>query len=468
MYKAFIEPDLETAHIKIINKFNPFSGFQNPTYILKSARIVTEEQIRKLLSSNHVEVSEETYDIYLLPPNEDPETCQSYLRMRSRDGKYSLMFEEIVTDDPFIISPRITFEVSVRLLGGLMALGYTITTILKRMSQVFSDEKLCIKIDKLEQLERKYVQVQGKDRILVAEAGKALGLDGSYIPHSYIDQIQREKLISGLMGPSEDLKSKLSLHEDALSPRPPISWNNGNKNLYSKSLSWTRDQSKNFSSSLPNGPSGSRKEHHKFLKPELSIVKPNNIDLEDKGHYSPATSSGEEGFMQFFEKLSKLNERLEDIFSRLVEIETRLATVSSSHQNSSSQVTLMVPSPCKEDLALQGCPVIATAPMFNGSGSVNGPSHVGALDATLTNPSFFQEVLELGKGQQHLTQQLDIVTGYLRDMLNERKHQSKTNRGPLDYVFNKESIYTKSTVGLGVLGLGLLIGLIAARAHCHG
>ena len=35
MYKAFIEPDLQTAHIKIINKFNPFSGFQNPTYILK-------------------------------------------------------------------------------------------------------------------------------------------------------------------------------------------------------------------------------------------------------------------------------------------------------------------------------------------------------------------------------------------------------------------------------------------------
>jgi hypothetical protein len=35
MYKAFIEPDLKTAHIKIINKFNPFTGFQNPTYILK-------------------------------------------------------------------------------------------------------------------------------------------------------------------------------------------------------------------------------------------------------------------------------------------------------------------------------------------------------------------------------------------------------------------------------------------------
>eukprot|EP00250_Pteridium_aquilinum_P020162 c24728_g1_i4 orf=666-2147(+) len=251
MYKAFIEPDLETAHIKIINKFNPFSGFQSPTYILKSTRTVTEEQIRQVLSSNHTEVIEETYDIYLLPPGEDPETCQSYLRMRNRDGKYSLMFEEIVTDNPFIISPRITFEVSVRLMGGLMALGYTIVTILKRMSQVFSDDKLCIKIDKLEQLQRKYVQVHGKDRTLVAEAAKSMGLEGSYIPHSYIEQIQLEKLISGLMAPSEDLKSKLSLHEDVLSPRLPnalaIAKKDGSKNMYSKSLSWTRDQTKGFS-----------------------------------------------------------------------------------------------------------------------------------------------------------------------------------------------------------------------------
>jgi hypothetical protein len=36
---------------------------------------------------------EQIYDIYLLPPGEDPESCQSYLRMRNKDGKYNLMFE---------------------------------------------------------------------------------------------------------------------------------------------------------------------------------------------------------------------------------------------------------------------------------------------------------------------------------------------------------------------------------------
>jgi hypothetical protein len=48
---------------------------------------------------DHVNRQEsETYDIYLVPPNEDPETCQSWLRMRYRDGRYNLMFEEWVVD----------------------------------------------------------------------------------------------------------------------------------------------------------------------------------------------------------------------------------------------------------------------------------------------------------------------------------------------------------------------------------
>ncbi|KAK1354681.1 hypothetical protein POM88_047937 [Heracleum sosnowskyi] len=105
-------------------------------------KAVTEDKIKEVISEDYKERSEETYDIYLLPPGEDPEACQSYLRMRNRDGKYNLMFEEWVTDSPFIISPRITFEVSFRLLGGLMALGCTIVTILKRSSHIFSDDRV--------------------------------------------------------------------------------------------------------------------------------------------------------------------------------------------------------------------------------------------------------------------------------------------------------------------------------------
>ncbi|XP_031122544.1 inorganic pyrophosphatase TTM2 isoform X2 [Ipomoea triloba] len=217
MYKAFIEPDLQTAHIKIINKFNPFTGFQSPTYILKSSKEVNVETIKSLLSEEHTEGMEETYDIYLLPPGEDPESCHSYLRMRNREGRYNLMFEEWVTDSPFIISPRITFEVSVRLLGGLMALGYTMAAILKRSSHVFRDERVCVKIDWLEQLNRQYVQVQGRDRLVVKSIADQLGLEGSYIPRTYIEQIQLEKLVNEVMVLPDDLKTKLSLDEDLVS-----------------------------------------------------------------------------------------------------------------------------------------------------------------------------------------------------------------------------------------------------------
>ena len=49
MYKAFIEPDLKKAHLRIYNTFNPFSGFMNATYILKSCKQVSESAIRKVL-----------------------------------------------------------------------------------------------------------------------------------------------------------------------------------------------------------------------------------------------------------------------------------------------------------------------------------------------------------------------------------------------------------------------------------
>lgn len=41
----------------------------------------------------------------------------------------------------FIISPRVTFEVPVRILGGLMALGYEIGSIMRRTSEVYVDSE---------------------------------------------------------------------------------------------------------------------------------------------------------------------------------------------------------------------------------------------------------------------------------------------------------------------------------------
>ena len=217
MYKAFIEPDLRTAHLKVVNSFNPFQGFQDPVYILKSDR-VPEEKLIKAVLGNDCQITEEveTADIYLLPPNEDPETCTSWLRMRNRDGHYTLMFAETVTDGPIMISPRIKFEVGVRILGGLMALGYVVGAIMKRRSKEYSDDLLTIKTDWVEGLDRSFVQVQGRLCSAVEAAGRKLGLEGTYIPHSYIEQVQLEKLTQELTSLTDDLKTRFPITESML------------------------------------------------------------------------------------------------------------------------------------------------------------------------------------------------------------------------------------------------------------
>ena len=74
MYKAFIEPDLRSAHLRVVNSFNPFAGFQDPTYILKSETVVDPAAIASVLAEDGVvETSEcETTDIYLLPRTRTP------------------------------------------------------------------------------------------------------------------------------------------------------------------------------------------------------------------------------------------------------------------------------------------------------------------------------------------------------------------------------------------------------------
>ena len=135
-----------------------------------------EDDVRAVLSDDYTSVAEqETTDIYLLPPNEDPETCTSWLRMRNRNGRYTLMFEETVCDGDVMISPRIKFEVGVRILGGLMALGYEVGAIMKRRSRSYSDEMLEVKIDWIEGLDRSFTQIQGKVRAAVEEAGNQAG-----------------------------------------------------------------------------------------------------------------------------------------------------------------------------------------------------------------------------------------------------------------------------------------------------
>ncbi|KAK6921116.1 CYTH domain [Dillenia turbinata] len=403
MYKAFIEPDLQTAHIKIVNKFNPFSGFQNPSYILKSTKAVTVDQITAVMSPEHKETTEETYDIYLLPPGEDPEACQSYLRMRNRDGKYNLMFEEWVTDSPFIISPRITFEVSVRLLGGLMALGYTIAAILKRSSHVFTDDRVCVKTDWLEQLNRQYIQVQGRDRSYVKHVAELLGLDGSYVPRTYIEQIQLEKLVNDVMALPDDLKTKLSIDDDlASSPKEALSRASADRrmkylNRGSVSHSYTTQREKHLS--------------------KLTRLAINNRRFDGRTPDSPAVLANQGVITQLSEQISTLNERMDEFTARMEELNAKIP----NRKFSSSQ----------QNLALQadsnGSAPTALFVAGLGNGSLTGPllPHSSSSSQLARDSPLMEEILAISRSQRQVMHQLDNLSNLLHEYWGERSRQGK-------------------------------------------
>lgn len=43
------------------------------------------------------------------------------------------------------------------------------------------------------------MKVQGRDRLYVKYVAEQLDLDGSYVPRTYIEQIQLEKLVNDVM-----------------------------------------------------------------------------------------------------------------------------------------------------------------------------------------------------------------------------------------------------------------------------
>ncbi|KAK8657757.1 hypothetical protein V6N13_035980 [Hibiscus sabdariffa] len=422
MYKAFIEPDLETAHIKIINKFNPFTGFQNPTYILKSTRSVTVDQIKEVMSEEHKESVEETYDIFLLPPGEDPEACQSYLRMRNRDGKYNLMFEEWVTDSPFIISPRITFEVSVRLLGGLMALGYTIAAILKRSSHVFSGDKVSVKIDWLEQLNRKYVQVQGRDRLYVKYVAEQLGLEGSYVPRTYIEQIQLEKLVNDVMALPDDLKTKLSIDDDLVSsPKEALSRASADrrtKYLSRISHSFTNQRDKNL--------------------PKLTKLAINSRRFDGRAPESPSPVVNPGVVTQLSEQISTLNERMDKFTSSIEELNSKFSTrnISASQQNLAAQAEA-----CNGSLPTS----LFVTGLGNGSLGSLLPHSSSSSQLTRDSP-LMEEVLVIARAQRQIMHQLDNLSNLLHEYRGERCRQERVER-------------TNKTIDVATIGVPVILSL---------
>ncbi|PPD67697.1 hypothetical protein GOBAR_DD35421 [Gossypium barbadense] len=444
MYKAFIEPDLQTAHIKIINKFNPFTGFQSPTYILKSARKFTVDQIKSVVSKAHMETEEQTYDIYLLPPGEDPDSCQSYLRMQNKDGKYSLMFEEWVTDIPFFISPRITFEVSVRLLGGLMALGYTISAILKRNSHVFSDDNVCVKIDWLEQLNRQYLQVQGRDRSVVKDVAERLGLEGSYIPRTYIEQIRLEKLVNEVMALPEDLKTKLSLDEDLVSSPKEALLGASMDMVALRNMHLRRLMYANEISGMSLSYSTQREKY-------ISNFAGYSVNNQRFGQRNSESALANKGVInQLSEQISSLNDRMDEFTTRVEELNSKLTI---KRRTSSQQNLAFRAESCKGSAS--------TSYFINGLGNGSIITNSSSSSQLAKDSPLMEEISTVAEGQRRIIYQLDSLSNLLHERLGERSEQANTRRKYM--VAGAEPIKVPlilTTLTIGGLGIFLFRGFL--------
>ncbi|KAB5544687.1 hypothetical protein DKX38_012799 [Salix brachista] len=377
-----------------------------------SAKNVTVEQIKLVLSEDHKETMEQIYDIYLLPPGEDQESCQSYLRMRNKDGKYNLMFEEWVADVPFIISPRITFEVTVKLLSGLMALGYTIAAILERSSHSFSDDMVCVKIDWLGQLNRQYVQVQGRDRLAVKYIADQLGLEGSYTPHTYIEQIQLERLVNEVMALPDDLKTKLSLDEDLVSSPKEA--------LLQASAGRAARRIKTGKSGMSHSYSSQRdKNLSKLTGPAATCNR-----FDDRNLESPAALANQGAITQLSEQISSLNDRMDEFTTCIEEL--------------SSKLIIEKNSPDQHNMALQAKVCNGSAPTSYfvtglGNGSLTGSrmSNSSSSSQLTKETPLMEEISGIARAQRQVILEVDTLSNLLRASLGGRSQEVRKNRNIL-------------------------------------
>jgi len=315
-----------------------------------------------------------------------------------------------------------------------------------------------VKLDKLEQLHRKYMQVQGNDRNRVAEVASKLGLDGSYIPHSYIEQIQLEKLTAEVMALPDDLKSKLISDPLAASPMPSFSWISQAKpavrNQYSRS--WSRHTSNDI------GESGTF-DQQEFLKTQRnSITAPllwgngNSKRYDDRTLDSPHGSQ-DQGHSRLSDQMTGLSERLEELLSRILELENKLS-------ESGSQGHLP-----RQGSAVGSFGNNPSGVYSNGIANGFGPSPPMAASntpGTMLDPSIIEEVKVLGRGQRHLTKQLDVLSNLLRENISHTS-QHKINRRWTCEGFLGSTRTSDSGLAIAaslvVLGVGSVVGMLVLR-----
>lgn len=217
MFQQHIEPHLVHAHLKIRNDFDPVLSPESSLFVLKSNKQVAYQDILKILEPSKICSSVQNFiDLYFrLPavPFYGHLTESDCIRVRICDGRFALLIREPIREGDYIIQPKVDFDISISTVAGLLNLGYQAVAYIEASAYIYQDGKILIEVDHLQDIVSPFIQIKGANKEIVASAGSALGLDGTYTTKSYLEIIFESLPATGRSSSGIHSQQAARLHE---------------------------------------------------------------------------------------------------------------------------------------------------------------------------------------------------------------------------------------------------------------
>jgi len=193
MFKAYIEPDLEQAKIRISSSYNPMNNLVEPIYVCKAKYNIVKQSFDAEFGENHP-AKKVISDMYLYPPSKGPidpmnqADRANWIRIRRSDSHFNIHFYNEKMEQNINTRPSLNFEISVKTIGGLLSLGYQIGAILNRSVEIYYEEGgIIITKEYIKELEKYYVQIKGKNRRDVLSWAERLHINEYHLPQTFLN-----------------------------------------------------------------------------------------------------------------------------------------------------------------------------------------------------------------------------------------------------------------------------------------
>ncbi|CAI5514077.1 unnamed protein product [Closterium sp. Naga37s-1] len=194
LFRTQIQPFLSTAHLRVVNNFDPFHARDASQFVLKSDKKVTEEDILRVIDPSTHHRRQLCYtDVFFYLPGLHPEGSvreSDWIRVRCCNNRFAVLIREPLTEGDFVIQPQVEFDIGLSTVAGLVRLGYKAGLFMEVSATVFQDDQISVEVVGIKGLNgRRFVQIKGSSRDAVAAAGRAMRLDGTYVTKPFVEII---------------------------------------------------------------------------------------------------------------------------------------------------------------------------------------------------------------------------------------------------------------------------------------